>query len=135
MARPRGNPVHGRVTASKIEGARDWLITFHDKKDKKRELVPFKDQKAGKSQLHTRLTLEQARRALWRAQYINAGVGKTCRLWLFTGGSPEYVAVEDDDIPEILEQAKKEKTWEGIPLAEYGAARESLKRLKRERVR
>lgn len=133
--RPMGNPVHRRMTASKIEGARDWLITYHDKKDKKRELVPFKDQKAGKSQLKLKLTPEQAKRELWRAQYINADVGKTCKLWLFTGGDPEYVAMEDDDIPEILEQAKKEKAWEGIPLSEYGAARESLKRLKRERVR
>lgn len=130
-----GNPMHGRVTASTIEGARDWLITFHDKKDKKRALVPWKDQKAGKSELHTKLTPEQAKRALWRAQYINADVGKTCKLWLFTGGDPEYVAVEDDDIPEILGKAKKEKAWEGVSLPEYKIARDSLARLKRERVR
>ena len=130
-----GNPLHGRVTASTIEGARDWLITYHDKKDKKKDLVPWKNQKAGKSELKLKLTPEQAKRELWRAQYINADVGKTCKLWLFTGGDPEYVAVEDDDIPEILEQAKGEKTWKGVPLVEYKVARDSLARLKRERVR
>lgn len=119
-SRARRGYMGSRLTASRVDGTRDYKITFssgpNSTKNSKQPILLLGE------------TRENAERALWRAQFINAHQGEYCRLWIYKRDGYEEVT----DVDHIVGPARKEKAADSTTLPEYKTAKDNLKRIKRD---